>query len=189
LEISSGKIAVRSWAGELLGGRHTGAWNFDFTGERPLITASGSVERATMDEIGTAIDQEVGTGILEVQYRIAMSGSNAAELTASLDGSGTFSWQKGELRSLPSETESSAPLTFSLWSGQFAVRNQSIEFAKTQMISPSTVREVAGRIAFDRGWNMRFVSTNGSGFAATGTIANPVISTELPKLTRIEARQ
>jgi hypothetical protein len=57
------------------------------------------------------------------------------------------------------------------------------------MISPSAVREVAGQIAFDRAWNLRFVNADGSGFVVTGAIANPVISNELPKLTRIEARQ
>jgi hypothetical protein len=51
------------------------------------------------------------------------------------------------------------------------------------------VHEVAGQITFDRGWNLHFIGANGSGFVATGTIANPVISNDLPKLTRIEARQ
>jgi hypothetical protein len=118
-----------------------------------------------------------------------MSGSNATELAASLDGSGTFNWQKGAIPTLPSDTEVGTPLTFGLWSGQFSVRNESIELAKTRMISPSAVREVAGQIGFDRAWNLRFANADGSGFVVTGAITNPVISNELPKLTRIEARQ
>jgi hypothetical protein len=189
LEITKGKLAVRRWSGELLGGIHTGDWNFDFTGERPVITGSGTLQAATMDEIGQALGEEIATGPLDLQYRVAMTGSNAAELAASLDGSGIFKWQNGQIRSLPSDTETGASLSFSQWSGQLTVRNLALELEKTRMISPAGVHEVAGQITFDRGWNLRFIGANGSGFVATGTIANPVISNDLPKLTRIEARQ
>jgi len=41
-------------------------------------------------------------------------------------------------------------------------------------------------VSFNREWNLKFVRSDGSGFSATGSITNPVISNEPAKLA--EAR-
>ena len=186
LELTSGKIVVRRWTADVFGGKHAGEMTFDFSGQRPLISGTGSMKRALVEEAYGEVGEAVALGNFDLDYRVMMSGRTIDELVSSASGSGAFIWRNGEIRSIRSESEGEPALTFIAWTGHFKIEKQRIALQNTRMTSVSGVREVSGQISFNREWNLRFVRADGSGFIASGMIANPTISSEPAKLA--EAR-
>jgi len=186
LQLSAGKLLVHGATADLLDGKFVGDWAFDFSGERPTITSTGSIQRADLEQVNALLEEQLGTGSIDLDYRLTMSGSNVNELASSSTGSGSFNWHNGAIHSVHSDDEQTPALTFSAWSGRFTVAKQHIALQGTKMISVSGVREVSGDVSFNRQWNLRFVRANGSGFVATGSMSNPNISNEPAKLA--EAR-
>jgi len=186
LELAPGKILVRHWTAELFGGKHSGDMAFDFSSQRPTISGTGSLKRIRMEDIDGELEVPLASGNVDVDYKLTMNGRTVDELVSSTNGSGAFSWHNGEIRSLHSDSEAASPLNFAAWSGHFTVEKRRIALQNTRMTSTSGVREVSGQVSFNREWNLKFLRANGSGFIASGTIANPTISSEPAKLA--EAR-
>jgi len=186
LELASGKILVKHWTAELFGGKHSGEMAFDFSGQRPAISGTGSLKRFRMEDIYGELEDPPALGNVDMDYRLTMVGQTFDELAASTSGSGAFTWHNGEIRTLHSDGASTPTLSFSAWTGHFTVENRRIALQNTRMSSTSGVRDVSGQVSFNREWNLKFVRANGSGFIASGTVTHPTISSEPAKLA--EAR-
>ena len=186
LKLSSGKILVKHWTAELFGGKHAGEMAFDFSGERPTISGTGSLKRFRMEDIYGGLEDPPALGNVDVDYRLTMAGRTFDELASSTSGSGAFTWHNGEIRTLHSDGESMPAFSFTAWTGHFTIEKRRIALQSTRMNSTSGVREVSGQVSFNREWNLKFVRTNGSGFIASGTVTHPTISNEPAKLA--EAR-
>src|SRR5215469_13449390 len=183
LELASGKVLVKHWTAEILGGKHDGEMAFDFSGQRPVISGSGLLKHARIEEVYGELEEPIGIGSLDVDYRLTMKGRSREELASSVSGSGAFTWRDGEIRSLRSEGRDA--LNFTAWTGHFTVENQRIGLQNTRMTSIAGVRVVSGQVSFDHEWNLKFMRANGSGFIASGTITNPIISSEPAKLAEV----
>jgi hypothetical protein len=187
LQLSAGKLLVNRWTGNIFDGKYSGDWAFDFSGERPTISSTGSIRGARMDQVSAALDESTGVGNMDLDYRLNMIGANADQLSASATGSGVFNWRNGAVRSLNSEDTQTPAFSFAAWSGRFIIAQRHVSLQGTRMItSTEGVREVNGDLSFNRKWNLKFVHENGSGFVAGGNIASPAISTEAAKVA--EAR-
>ncbi|PYX97751.1 MAG: hypothetical protein DMG63_13645 [Acidobacteria bacterium] len=188
LELASAKVLVRNWTADAFGGQHMGEAAFDFSGPRAAITGTGSLKRVRVEDAYGEAAEPLGTGSLDIDYRLAMNGRTMDELTSSASGSGGFTWRNGEIRSLHFDDLHDPALTFALWTGRFIVEKQRVALQNTRMTSASGMRrEVVGQISFKNEWNLRFVRADGSGFVASGKITDPSISSDIPKLA--EARQ
>jgi len=183
LQLTAGKILVHHWTADLFDGKHDGEWAFDFSDSVPKITGAGSIQRARMEAVNTAFDEQIGRGTFDVQYRLAMEGRNVDQLSSSVTGTGLFVWKNGLIRNVHSDA-SDAPLSFSSWSGHFTLEKQNLKLQDTKMTSVNGMQLVNGEISFSREWNLRFQRANGSGFVATRSA--PVISNEPAKVA--EAR-
>jgi hypothetical protein len=185
LEVTGGKVLVHQWSSEIFGGANTGELIFDFSGPQAAIIANGVLQRARMEQVNTAFDDYIGTGTLDLKYRVAMNGQTADRLIASMKGSGQFAWHDGAIRSTPVKDTTNTKdtlVTFKTWSGRFELDRQRIAFENSKMTSTSGIQEVAGDISFNRQWNLKFIHTNGSGLVATAGITPPVVPKQAPKL-------
>jgi hypothetical protein len=186
LQLTPRKVLIHHWTADLFGGKHDGEWVFDFSGPAPAITGMGAVQHAQVEQVDAALEDQIGTGVFDLQYRLGMSGADLEQLASSAHGSGIFTWKNGMIQALQSNDLQTPPLSFSNWSGQFTIDKQRILLENTKMASTTGVRQVSGDISFNREWNLKFLRADGSGFVATGNIANPVITSEPAKLA--EAR-
>lgn len=189
LQTQNGRLAIQHWSGDVFGGKHEGELTLDFSGSRPSISATGTLLHANMEQLATALNDPIGTGVFDCDYRIDMSGNDSKQLANSATGSVTFSWKDGTLRNLHPDDVSAAPLQFALWSGKTIVQDHSIAFSDSKMISLSGIRDVSGSVSFDRDWNLTFARPNGSGFLASGKISHPTITTNLPRIERVESNR
>jgi len=186
LELVAGKVLIHHWTADLFDGQHTGEWAFDFSDSIPRITGSGSVQHARMEAVSTALDEQIGKGVVDVQYRFTMAGRSVDQLAKSASGTGLFVWKNGLINGVHFDSSGAPPLSFSSWSGRFTVDKRNLKLEDTKMTSTGGVQQVSGEVGFNREWNLRFVRANGSGFVATGSLIKPAISNEPAKLA--EAR-
>ncbi|HEX4664211.1 MAG TPA: AsmA family protein [Terriglobales bacterium] len=187
LKLSAGKLLVNRWTADIFDGKYNGDWVFDFSGERPSISSTGSIRRARMDQVSAALDEPMGSGNMDLDYRLNMDGANADQLAASATGSGVFNWRNGAVRSVDSKNAQALAFSFAAWSGRFTIAKSHVSLQGTKMMIPTQgVREVNGDLSFNRKWNLKFVRENSSGFVANGNLASPAISNEAAKVA--EAR-
>jgi hypothetical protein len=184
LHIADRKISVRQWTGNILDGKHQGEWTFDFSHNRPEITGAGSVLGARIDQLEAALGKQIGTGLVDLHYQLAMTGSTPDQLASSANGSGTFTWTKGQIETLNSGEPSLNPVSFVQWSGHFVVAKQHIALENTKMTSGSRVHQVAGNILFTREWDLKFIGENEVGAVTTSAIPRPAIASESAKVVQ-----
>ena len=187
LQLSPGKVIARHLTADVFDGRHEGEWIFDFSGPSPRISGEGSIRHAQMDTLHATLGEKSATGTLDLDYRLAMSGSNFLQIMASAEGSGAFSWHNGSIQNVKSDDGTRVNVHFGSWSGHFTVEKQQIALSSTKMDSSSGVQEVTGEISFNQPWNLKFIHSNGMGLADSSAIANPVLwnakttATEAPR--------
>jgi len=140
---------VKQWSADLLGGRQLGEGVLDFSNQRPTVRGTGSLTGIRVEDIYGELEP-VGSGSLDIEYQLTMSGQTIDELASSASGSGQFIWRNGEIRSLHSEGEEPTGLNFTAWNGRFTVENRRIALENTRMTSASGVHEVSGQVSFNR---------------------------------------
>ncbi len=182
LEIAAGKLLVNHWAADLFGGKSSGEWAFDFSGKVPAITAAGSLRRVRVDQLEMERSEDHASGLLDVNYRLSMSGNNTDALASSLAGSGTFSWHNGTIQTAPADREDSSILSFASWSGEFALRKQRVALENSKMVSTSGARGVTGEIALNPELNLRLVKSEATGAVAAEVNTKPGTAREQAKL-------
>jgi hypothetical protein len=186
LQISAGKVLVHRWTADLFGGRYSGEWAFDFSGDRPAISAEGKIQRMQLDELNAALDEHVGRGTVDLSYRLAMTGTTADQLASSAIGSGSFLWRNGEIEAASSDDDRVLPVPFTAWSGRFNIAKERIALDSTNMTSSSGIRQVSGEVSFNREWNLKLAHGNAGGVVAGGATTNPAPGSEAARLA--EAR-
>jgi hypothetical protein len=184
LQISMGKVVVHHLTADIFDGKHDGEWTFDFSGLRPSMDGIGSVKHARMDLIRAALDDQEGNGVLDLSYQLSMSGSSLDQLTASVQGSGSFSWRNGVIQAANTDVDVPDNLRFAVWSGRFAVDKQHVALQNTKMDSLSGTQQVSGEISFDDRWKLKLQRTNASGLVATGSTSTPNGLTQKANLTQ-----
>ncbi|HWC18863.1 MAG TPA: AsmA family protein [Terriglobales bacterium] len=186
LEITAGKLLVHRWTAELFGGKYSGEWAFDLSGDRPAISTEGKIQRLRLDELNAALDQHVGTGTVDVAYRLSMNGTTADQLASTATGSGTFLWRNGEIHTTLADNDRVKPVAFTAWAGHFNLARQRIALENTNMASATGIQQVSGEVSFNREWNLKLASANPSRVVAAGTKASSVSGSDSAKLA--EAR-
>jgi len=175
LLLNPGKLIVRHWTGDVFEGKHEGDWTFDFSGSRPAMTGSGSVRHARMGLVRAAFDDQAGSGILDLDYRVGMAGNSLDELASSATGTGLFSWHNGTIETLSPDADVPVPVRFGNWSGHFTIDKKNISLQNSKMDSSSGAQVVTGDITFSRQWNLKFMQTDGIGALDKSGIENPVV--------------
>ena len=175
LLLNPGKLIVRHWTGDVFEGKHEGDWSFDFSSSRPAMTGSGSVRHARMGLVRAAFDEQSGSGLLDLDYRVGMAGNNLDELASSASGSGVFSWHNGAIETLSPDADVPVAVRFGNWSGHFTIDKKNISLQNSRMDSSSGAQVVTGDITFSRQWNLKFVQADGSGALDKSGLESPVV--------------
>jgi len=181
LQFGASKVLVRQWTADLLGGKYSGELALDASGPQLAVTSVGSIRGARLDQVNAAFSQRIGVGTLDCNYQVTMSGADAAQIASSMVASGAFFWHNGSIQPV-SEDADSPPLTFTSWSGHFAVAKQHVALERTKMLSTSGMREISGEAAFGREWNLKLVGAEGEPNLASAPISAVAPSRQQAKL-------
>ncbi|HEY4932629.1 MAG TPA: AsmA family protein [Terriglobales bacterium] len=170
VDMSSGKLSLKDMRADLLGGHHSGNWDADFTTAAPKYFGSGTVTKLVMAQVSALMHDPWATGTLDGQYTLGLAGMDAAALRASATGSASFKWIGGFLRHVVLEAKS-APLSFSSFGGQVALRNGSLGCEACKLQSTGETFDVTGSASFGRTLDVRLES---SGQSISYTISGPL---------------
>jgi hypothetical protein len=171
-EVNSGAVSLKDVRADILGGRHTGNWDGDFTAKPPKFFGSGNVTKIAMAQLAILMHDAWATGTLDGQYTLGLTGLDASSLRDSATGSATFQWTAGTLRHIALEGKDT-PLSFTTLSGQLAIRNGTISFEDSKMNAGGQVYSLKGNASFAGDLDMQLEGPGTSSYAISGPLDKP----------------
>ena len=183
VELDKGKLRVSDLRADVLGGKHVGEWEADFTAKPPQYGGKGVFENVALDQLSESMSDDWITGSATATYRVKTSGLDAAELFASASSTWKVEAWDGLLRHL-ALTEGSGPLPMHHLSLQLAMHDGKFEIEDGSLDSASDLYRVSGSASMTRALNVKLMREGGRGFNITGTLTEPQVSPTLPSETQ-----
>lgn len=183
VELDKGKLRVSDLRADVLGGKHLGEWEADFTAKPPQYGGKGVFENVALDQLSESMSDDWITGSATATYRVKTSGLDAAELFASASSTWKVEAWDGLLRHL-ALTEGSGPLPMHHLSLQLAMHDGKFEIEDGNLDSASDLYRVSGSASMTRALNVKLMREGGRGFNITGTLTEPHVSPTLPSETQ-----
>jgi hypothetical protein len=186
LELNHGALNVRELKTDLLSGHHTGNWDADFSSTPPKFYGSGTLTRIAVVQLATLMHDPWATGNLSGRYTIGLTGLDRAQLRDSATGSARFEWTNGAFRHISLDAKS-APLSFTSFSGDLALRNAVLTCQQCTLQSQRTGYAVTGSATLNRSLDLSLQREGGPSYTVSGPLDKPrVESADIP---RLEAQQ
>ena len=149
VQLQAGVLTVTNLHADLWNGKYQGEWRTDFNAARPEYTGTGSFTGVAMSQLATLMRDNWAAGAVDATYRLAMTGTTAAQLLSSLTGNASFTWRNGVLRHIALDSHS-APLQFQSFAGQVELRKGEIDLAPSRMITAAGTYEIKGTASLAR---------------------------------------
>jgi hypothetical protein len=108
VELEQGLLQLSELRGDVLGGRHTGEWQMDFTVNPPTYHGNGTLEKVALGQIAEAMHDAWITGTANVEYRADTLGWTKAELLSHADAGFQVDARDGSLAHLTLWRETAA---------------------------------------------------------------------------------
>jgi hypothetical protein len=177
LQIYSGHWQMTDLRADILGGHHAGSWAADFNTSPPKFAGNGVVSHLSMAQLAALMRDNWATGTIDGHSTLALAGMDASSLRSSAAGSGTFTWNSGNLRHLNLNGNGS-PMVFSRFSGKLTLQNGIFAVSDGKLQSPGGNFDVSGSVSYARQIDMKLVRNGGRSYAISGTLGQPkVVST------------
>ena len=182
LELDHGKLKISDLRADLLGGKHRGDWQADFTAASPLYTGSGTLRGISLKQMASAMRDPWISGTGSGTYQITASGRTSAQFWQSAAASLRFDLRDGGLSHI-TLASGDGPLHIERWQGHAQLRDGKIEIDKGPLISSATLYEVSGTASLGQTLDFKLVAgpeaKSGAGslvYGITGTIAEPHVA-------------
>ncbi len=189
LDLERGKLKISDLRADLLGGKHRGDWQADFTGASPVYTGTGNLSGIALQQAAHAMHDSWISGTAEGTYRLTAAGADSAAFWQSADGVVQFDLRDGVLSHI-SLASDEGPLHITRWQGRARLRDGKIEIEQGKLISPAGAYEISGVASLGqvldfkiaRGADTRSAHAGSVAYGITGTLAEPrVVVTPAPE--------
>jgi len=175
IELHEGKLRISDLRGDVLGGKHVGAWQADFTAKPPEYSGSGRVERIALDQLAQSMNDGWITGLATVSYRMSASGRNAGELLASASSTIQVEAWDAALRHV-SLSEGSGPLQMRRLTAHLSLRDGNFEIQEGKLEATAGSYQLSGTATLSRILNLKLMRDGTPGFNITGTLTEPHVA-------------
>jgi hypothetical protein len=177
VELERSKLKISGLQADVLGGKHRGEWQADFTGKTPAYSGSGTLTGISLERISEAMSDPWISGTCAGSYEVTASGADAAEFWQSAEGGLEFDLRDGTLPHI-SLTGSEGPLQVTFWKGRARLRAEKIEIEKGTLVSPTGTLEISGTASLGRALDLKLTRSTDVGagsmvYSITGTLAEP----------------
>lgn len=178
LDLKQGRLQLSNLRAEVLGGRHSGDWQIDFTVNPPAYRGSGSLERVALGQIAEAMHDNWITGTANVEYRAGTLGWTKADLLSHADASFQIEARDGSLPHLVLAGEGGS-LRVNRFAGRLILRDGKFEIEQGKLQTPGSIYQLSGTASLTRVLDIKLARDGAHGFSITGTLNQPrvVIST------------
>jgi hypothetical protein len=183
VELNKGKLRLSDLRGDVLGGRHVGEWEADFTAKPPEYSGSGTLERIALNQLSESMDDDWITGSATATYRVRASGLDATELFASAISTLKVDARDGLLRHV-ALAEGTGPLQMHRLAAHLSLRDGEFEIQEGKLETSAGIYQVSGTASLTRMLNLKLTQEGAPGFNITGTLTEPHVSPILSPETR-----
>lgn len=175
VELNKGKLRVSDLRGDVLGGKHIGELEADFTAKPPQYSGNGTLERVSLDQLSASMNDDWITGSATASYRVKASGLDATELFASAVSTLKFDAQDGLLRHI-ALTEGSGPLQMRRLAADLTLQDGRFDIQEGKLETPTGIFQLSGTASLTRVLNLKLTREGSPGFNVTGTLTEPHVS-------------
>jgi AsmA family len=175
VELNKGKLRLSDLRGEVLGGKHIGEWEADFTAKPPVYNGSGTLERIALHQLSESMNDDWITGWATSSYRVRVSGLDAAQLFASANGTLKVDAGDGLLRHV-ALAEGAGPLQMHRLAAHLFLRDGKFEIQEGKLETATRIYQVSGTASLTRVLNLQLTQQGATGFNITGTLTEPHVS-------------
>jgi uncharacterized protein involved in outer membrane biogenesis len=183
VELNKGKLLLFDLRGDVLGGKHIGEWEADFTAKPPEYSGSGTFERIALSQLSESMNDDWITGSATATYRAKASGLDAAELFASASSTVKIEARDGLLRHI-ALGEGAAPLQMHRLAAHLSLQDGKFEIQEGKLETAAGIYQVSGTASLTRVLNLKLTHEGAAGFNITGTLMEPHVSPILSPETR-----
>ncbi len=187
VELNKGKLQLSDLRGDVLGGRHTGEWEADFTAKPPQYSGSGTLERIALSQLSESMNDDWITGSATASYRAKTSGLDAAELFASATSTVIVEARDGLLQHI-ALGEGAAPLQMHRLTTRVSLQDGKFEIQEGKLETAAGAYQISGTASLTRVVNLKLTHEGAPGFNITGTLMEPHVSPILAPETRAELK-
>ncbi len=189
LDLERGRLKISELRADLLGGKHRGDWQADFTGESPLYTGTGTLTGISLQQMADAMHDPWISGTGGGTYRLTASGTDSAAFWQSAEGGLQFDLRGGVLSHI-SLAGDEGPLRIERWQGRARLNSGKIEIEEGKLFSPAGAYEVNGTTSLEqvldfkltRSADVKSAREGSLAYSITGTVAEPrVVVTQTPE--------
>jgi hypothetical protein len=182
VELNKGKLRLSDLRGDVLGGKHIGEWEADFTAKPPEYSGSGTLERIALDQLSESMDDDWITGSAMATYRVKTSGLDTAELFASATGGlNVDAWDGLLLHVALGE----GPLQMHRLAAHLLLHDGGFEIQDGELETTTSVYQVSGTASLTRVLDLKLTHEGTPGFNITGTVTEPHVSPILTPETQV----
>ncbi len=182
LDLDHGKLKISDMRADLLGGKHRGDWQADFTAASPVYTGNGILTGISLEQMASTMHDAWISGTGGGAYEIKASGKTAAQFWQSAAANLGFDLRDGVLSHI-ALASGDGPLHIGRWQGHAQLRDGKIEIEKGTLISPGADYQVGGTASLGQTLDFKLVAgpeaKSGAGslvYSIAGTLAEPRVA-------------
>ncbi len=175
VELEQGRLRLSNLRADVLGGRHDGEWQVDFTVNPPAYRGNGTLEKVALGQIAEAMHDAWITGTVKVNYRAATLGWTRVDLLSHADAGFQVEARDGSLPHLALAGESN-PLRVNRFTGQLFLRAGKFEIESGKLQTPGGIYQLSGTASLGRVLDIKLAREGARGFNITGTLNQPHVT-------------
>jgi hypothetical protein len=175
VSLDSGKLTISELTADMLGGKHKGEWQADFSTKPGTCKGSGTVTDISLAQLGDATKDRWMSGVATASYEV--QGPCPAEFWALAEGTLRFDVRDAALPHVALEPES--PLRFAHWAGTAHLRDGKFEVKDAMLDAGDGTYHLNGTASLTRELEFKLTPVPlGSrvAYTITGTLAQPQVS-------------
>jgi AsmA-like protein len=172
VELDRGVLHLSGLRAEVLGGSHLGSWDADFTVKPPVYRGTGVLQRVSLAQLASLMNDGWITGTANGTYQIKTSGLKTAELLSTATGTFEFDARDGQLPHV-ALAANSGPLHVNHFQGRFTIRDGSLEVEQGKLETPGSIYRISGTASLSRALDIKLFRDGAHGFNISGTLAEP----------------
>jgi hypothetical protein len=183
LDLDRGKLKIAELRADVLGGKHSGDWQADFTVSSPVYRGSGTFTGISLQQMADAMHDRWISGTAGGTYQLTASGADSTAFWQSAEGGLQFEVRDGVLSHI-SLASDEGPLRVAHWQGRAGLKSGKIEIDKGRLISPAGAYDISGIASFGQvldfkltqSWETKSPHAGALVYSITGTVADPRVA-------------
>lgn len=180
-ELDHGKLRLADLRGDVLGGKHRGEWQADFTSKTPQYSGTGAFENISLVQLAELMHENWIVGTASAKYKVETAGRSAADLSQSAKGAIDFNMRDG---SLPRILLAGSPLKVRRFAGSLMLHDGQVEIQDAALDSNTTAFVVSGAVSANRKLDFKLIQDGSPRISVAGTLGEPRVSSARRAETR-----